>query len=65
MTKRDLVLSYLYRKSVESEEELDQLRHNLRNRTIDQEDALEFIIAQSHCDTINTILVDILRIFGL
>lgn len=65
MRKRDLLFAYLYRKSVEADEELEQLRHNLRNRSIDQEDALEFIIAQSRVDTLNDILVGVMRIFDL
>lgn len=64
MTKIDMILAYLYNKSLISDSELEQLRHNLRNRNIDQEDALEYIIAQTKADTVNEVLLNVMRIIG-
>lgn len=64
MTKIDMILAYLYNKTLISDSELEQLRHNLRNRNIDQEDALEYIIAQTKADTVNEVLLNVMRIIG-
>lgn len=59
-----MILAYLYNKTLISDSELEQLRHNLRNRNIDQEDALEYIIAQTKADTVNEVLLNVMRIIG-
>ena len=64
MTKIDMILAYLYNKTLISDSELEQLRHNLRNRNIDQEDALEYIRAQTKADTVNEVLLNVMRIIG-
>ena len=64
MNKIDMILAYLYNKTLILDSELEQLRHNLRNRNIDQEDALEYIIAQTKADTVNEVLLNVMRIIG-
>lgn len=64
MTKTDLIMIYLYNKSSQSDYELEQLRHNLRYRSVDEEDALEFIIQKTKTETINEILSEVYRIIG-
>lgn len=60
----NIKLTYLYNKSVRADTEYEQLRHNFRNREADESDMLEQIIQKVRMDTINEILIEVLKIYG-
>ena len=64
MNKYDLIIAYLYNKSVQSDREYEQLISNLRCRKADEEDYLECIISKARRDIVDEILLDILKIIG-
>lgn len=64
MKKNDLIIAYLYNKSVQADRELEQMLHNIRGRKTDEEDYLECIIALTKSRVIDDVLLDILRISG-
>ena len=64
MKKNDLIIAYIYNKSVQADRELEQMLHNIRGRKTDEEDYLECIIALTKQRVIDDILLDILRISG-
>lgn len=64
MKKNDLIIAYIYNKSVQADRELEQMLHNIRGRKTDEEDYLECIIALTKSRVIDDILLDILRISG-
>lgn len=64
MKKNDLIIAYIYNKSVQADRELEQMLHNIHGRKSDEEDYLECIIALTKSRVIDDILLDILRISG-
>ena len=64
MKKNDLIIAYLYNKSVQADRELEQMLHNIRGRKTDEEDYLECIIALTKSRVIDEVLLDILKISG-
>ena len=64
MKKNDLIIAYLYNKSVQADRELEQMLHNIRGRKTDEEDYLECIMALTKSRVIDEILLDILKISG-
>jgi len=64
MKKNDLIIAYLYNKSVQADRELEQMLHNIRGRKTDEEDYLECIIALTKSRVIDDVLLDILKISG-
>ncbi len=63
MTKKELIISYLYNKSVRADTEYEQLRYNVRYREADESDMLEQIIQKVRKDTIDEILLEVLKIY--
>ncbi len=64
MKKNDLIIAYIYNKSVQADRELEQMLHNIRGRKSDEEDFLECIIALTKSRVIDEILLDLLKISG-
>lgn len=65
MTKRELIFLYFYNLSDKLDNDYDQLVLNNRSRKSDEVDYLELIIAKTKKDTINSVLVDVMKILGL
>lgn len=62
MRKTELIIAYLYNKSVQADRELEQIKYNLRGREADEADMLECIISKTRADTINEVLLKVLQI---
>ena len=64
MKKTDLMIAYIYNKSVQADRELEQMLHNIRGRKTDEEDYLECIIALTRKRVFDEVLLDLLKIAG-
>ncbi len=64
MTKVDMIIAYIYNKSEREDEKFSALRKTLTHRTVDEEDCLELIIQKTRMDTINEVLIELLRLSG-
>lgn len=65
MKKYEILAAYAYNRRTYLEQDIEQLRENIRYRTLSQVDCLELIIAQERCKMFVEVMSDIRSILGL